>query len=347
MAHWADSLTEKEVEGTLACVDVLKEVPWAAPLLAIARAIVGKLLVGVADREAYAKNPVSSAEKSFLFELRFAAALATAGVNATYEHGAGVGDSTVDFLVHLEPRPWLVELVSLHESVALKAATWSHVDASSSSVKVETFGFALGLDKEKPKQTDEGETLKAQERIGAKVFDSNGKKAVKFPGPGAAVHMLVVDARGFLGSGIGDTADWHHIVYGADGLRPELVKVWKDATTGKEAPIRGLLEADCPLPAAALVRERLHVIAFVCEKDFAPGELGKRMVFCWNPFRFESEDAAREALAHWPIQRRALTASPIQLDNPARPLEVRFESGPTSRWSEAARSPPREPRCAH
>lgn len=303
MAHWVDALTDKEVEGTLACVDTLKTVPWAAPLLATTRSIVDKLLVGLTDHEAYAKNPVSAAEKSFLFELRFAAALASAGISATYEHGAGVGDTTVDFLVHLEPRPWLVELVSLHESAAFKAATWDQVETDGSGAKVNTFGFALGLDKEEPKQSEEGETLKAQERIGAKVFDSKSKKPLKFPEPGPAIHMLMVDARGFLGSGMGDKADWHQIVYGSEGLPPELVKFWKDPHTGKEAPIRGLLEHECPLPAAALIRERLHILAFVCERDFNPGELRERTFICCNPALFGSEDVARETLARWPIQR--------------------------------------------
>jgi hypothetical protein len=91
-------------------------------------------------------------------------------------------------------------------------------------------------------------------------------------------------------------------MYGAEGLPPELVKFWKDPNTGKEAPIRGLLDPECPLPAAALVRERIHVIAFVCEKDFTPGELRERTFMCCNPSQFESEDAAGEALAHWPIR---------------------------------------------
>ena len=303
MAYWADSLTKREVEGTLACVDLLKAVHWAAPLLATTKGIVDKLLVGIVDRKAYAASPLLAAEKSLLFEIRVAAALATAGVDATYEHRAGVGDSTVDFLVRLEPRPWLVELVSLHESVAVKAAAWSRVDEDESGAKIERFGFSLGLDNEEPKQTDEGETLKAQQRIGAKVFDSREKKPVKFPAPGAAVHMLLVDARGFLGGGLGDEADWRHLVYGASGLRPELVKLWKDPYTGKEAAIRGLFEAECPLPAAALVRERLHVIAFVCETDFAPNELRERMVMCCNPLLFESEATARATIARWPIRR--------------------------------------------
>ena len=144
------------------------------------------------DKKAYQANPLQPSEMSLLFEIRFARALTDAGLSAQYEHCAGVGNSTVDFLVDGDP-PWLVELVSLHESNAFKAASWK------SGVWA---GFQMGTNANDLRQSEEGETLKAQERIGGKVFD--GQQPIKFPEPNGSIHMIMVDARGFLGDGHGD-----------------------------------------------------------------------------------------------------------------------------------------------
>lgn len=52
-----------------------------------------------------------NAPSGLLFELRFAADLQRAGGTATYEFKTGVGESSVDFLIHSSPE-WLVELAS-------------------------------------------------------------------------------------------------------------------------------------------------------------------------------------------------------------------------------------------
>jgi hypothetical protein len=57
-----------------------------------------------------------------LFELRYAHDLARADVAPVYEYPTGVGDSKVDFKLPGKV-PWLVELVSIRESDAMKAAT--------------------------------------------------------------------------------------------------------------------------------------------------------------------------------------------------------------------------------
>ena len=117
---WADSLTTEEVDATLEAARQLGAVPWAAPLLDGTKPILDRLRAGVNDRDAYRANPLRPSDMSFLFEIRFARSLAMAGLAAEYEHGAGVGKSSVDFRVNLDP-PWLVELVSLHESDGFKS----------------------------------------------------------------------------------------------------------------------------------------------------------------------------------------------------------------------------------
>jgi hypothetical protein len=116
-----------------------------------------------------------------------------------------------------------------------RVGTRTGKDESGSDVQV--FGFSLGLDKDKPKQSAEGETLRAQRCIGAKVF-GDSKRPIKFPEPADAVNMVMADARGYLGSGIGDGADWHQIVSGARGLWPELVQHWVDPKTGSRRRFR-------------------------------------------------------------------------------------------------------------
>ena len=292
---WADSLKTEEVAGTLDAVDQLGGVGWAAPLLSQAASILDRLRVGLTDKDAYLANPITPAEMSFLFEIRFARALANARLTATYEHPAGVGNSTVDFRVDLDP-PWLIELVSLHESDAFKAATWTDGVFH---------GYLLRTDADDPKQSEEGEALKAQERIGAKVFDRK-HGPIKFPEPDGSVHMVMVDARGFMGNGHGNAADWRQIIHRPVGVEHHLVKHWTNPQTGMTAPIRGLFEQACPLPAAQVARDRLHIIGFVCESSFTKFEIHQQSFYLCNPARFASEEAARVTMSQWPLRRQAL-----------------------------------------
>jgi hypothetical protein len=304
---WADTLTTEEVDVTLEAARLLSAVPWAAPLLDGTKPILDRLRAGVTDRETYRKNPLRPAEMSFLFEIRFARSLAMVGLDAAYEHGAGVGNSSVDFRVDLDP-PWLVELVSLHESDGFKAAAWRSGAWQ---------GFALHTGADDARQSEEGETLKAQERIGAKVFDRK-QGPIKFPAPGAAINMVMVDARGFLGDGGGDQADWHQIAYGPHGLEDHFVKQWTNPTTGVRAPIKGLFEPGCPLLAAGTAQARLHIIGFVCERSFAPDEIKEKSFYCCNPALFENEEAARTAMARWPLRRTATGPGPKSSVSPNR-----------------------------
>ena len=206
---------------------------------------------------------------------------------------AGVGNSTVDFRVDLDP-PWLVELVSLHESDAFKAATWTDGPFQ---------GYALRTDADDPKQSEEGETLKAQERIGAKVFDQK-HGPIKFPEPAGSIHMVMVDGRGFMGDGHGDAADWRQMIHGPIGLEDHLVKHWTNPKTDLRAPITGLFEQACPLPAARIAQDRLHAIGFICESSFTGSEIQQQSFYLCNPARFANEEAARATMSLWPLRRR-------------------------------------------
>ncbi|MGO8763092.1 MAG: hypothetical protein ACLP2P_16250 [Desulfobaccales bacterium] len=291
---WADSLTEEEVEGTLGAADQLVSVTWAAPLLNRTKPILDRLRIGKDDWELYRKNPLKPSEKSFLFEIRFANSLAMAGVTAEYEHSTGEGNTTVDFKVNLDP-PWLVELVSLHESEAFKEACFTSGELQ---------GFMLSSNAIDPRQSEEGEIIKAQERIGSKLYDKK-RGPIKFPKPNEAIHMVMVDARGFLGDGQGDKADWRQIAHGPHGLKDCFIRFWTDPKTGQCAPIRGLFEQSCPLPASRVIQERLHIIGFVCERTFEEGEIKERAFYCGNPAMFENEEKERIVISNWPLIRKA------------------------------------------
>lgn len=294
---WADSLTEAEVQGTLSAADQLVSVNWAAPLLSRTKSILERLHIGKVNKKIYLENPLKPSEKSFLFEIRFAHSLVMAGVTAEYEHSTGEGNTTVDFKVNLDP-PWLVELVSLHESEAFKKASWK------SGVWQ---GFKLSSNATDPRESEEGEILKAQERIGSKLLCDKKQRPIKFPEPKGAIHLLMVDARGFLGDGQGDKADWSQIAYGPLGLEDHFIRFWTDPRTGQCAPIRGLFEQNCPLLASRVIQARLHVIGFVCESTFAAGEIKERAFYCCNPALFENnEEKIRIVMSHWPLIRTAV-----------------------------------------
>ena len=105
----ADRLRATEVESKKRAISGLRTVPWAGPLL---------------DRFRE-KGGECPHNRDLMFEIRFAFELHRAGVTAQYEYRSGVGTSTVDFRVPGDP-DWLIELVSIRPSEAMKRATHEH-----------------------------------------------------------------------------------------------------------------------------------------------------------------------------------------------------------------------------
>lgn len=291
---WADILITSEVDATLRAADALSKADWAAPLLATVRPILEKIKLGKEDLAARQANPVTAGDRGFLFEIRYAQALAAAGLKANYEYSAGVNGTTIDFKVDAG-LSWLIELVSLRESQAVKDAMWTDGIFS---------GLSLTTTAADPKQSEEGEILKAQERIAAKCWDNGSKRPVKFPVPNEAIHMLMVDARGYLGTGQGDICDWHHIALGARGLPEFAIRFWTDPRNNQRSPIAGLFEPSCPLAASAAVRERIHIIGFVCENTFEQGEIAEETILCGNPFLINSNEVGENIIASWPLMKK-------------------------------------------
>ncbi|MCG8447377.1 MAG: hypothetical protein MI753_16890 [Hyphomicrobiales bacterium] len=284
------SLSTEEVVATLRAADALASVPWAKPLLKHNADTVNNLRIRLDDRTA--GRPVRDNERGLLCELRYAETLHHAEARAEYEVNAGVGDTTVDFCVLSEPT-WLVELVGLRASKAVEAATndngvYASLVLSSPQPKA-TFAEQI--------QSEEAEIIKAQERIGEKAFRQG--TPVKFPQPAGKIQMIMVDVRGFIGGG-GDHYDWRHIANGPNGLPDCAIRTWTNPNSRVNEPIAGLFEERCRGRAAPTIRERIHVIGFVCEKTFEPGEIASSTVYCFNPHLVG--DTVRAAYEAWPLR---------------------------------------------
>src|ERR1700674_1250338 len=129
-------LTGREADFKKSVMDELADTPWAKPLV----------------DDINATGGLTGDNKAKLFELRFGHSLHGAGILPRYET-AGEGQSTLDFGFTSGGRDFLVEMMRLEETDAVRAAT-----------KVEEFtegavmiSRRLTTNAENPKQSPEGE----------------------------------------------------------------------------------------------------------------------------------------------------------------------------------------------
>jgi hypothetical protein len=313
------TLSEREATATQLALDVLRSVPWATQL--VARVVEG--------------GGLSTANMPFLFEARFGLALHDCGIAPEYEYAAGVGETTVDF----QFGPWLVELYSLDESDALKAATWE-MGSSFGRVLLTAPPFCPGgaerterklqrdlalLDagaesdavKEVIRREVQAEHLKTQEHQKELFKQSPGAEIVKaiervvgkasrdgqpakFPEPdGSRYSMLVVDARA-VGAAGPDRHDCRLIAYGANAVSEWIDHHMVDAK-GRAHPIRGAFDAGAKMRDAQNFRERVHFLGIVAEETYDRDELQYSIRFYHNPHLFRSCEEARAALETFPL----------------------------------------------
>jgi hypothetical protein len=266
-----DFLTGREADFTKSVMDELTDTPWAKPLV----------------DDINATGGLTGDNKAKLFELRFGHSLHKAGILPRYETG-GEGQSTLDYGFTSSGRDFLVEMMRLEETDAVQAATTTEKFADGAVM----VGRHLSTDAKDPRQSEEGETLKAVERICQK-FERGGKPH-KFPVPGAAAHVLLVDFRTLLNGG--DEYDRVHV-----GLGGELVPSEAHRRYWKGNLITGVFSPKTKLRGAAEARERLHFIGFVNEKSYEMGAFGPAIQFIANPHLFKTPEEARAALAGWPL----------------------------------------------
>ena len=264
----------REVDFDEHAMNVLTNVTWAQPLLACLNA----------------RGGVKPENIGLLFELRFALELYRAGITAEYEYATGVGDSSIDFRFK-HGQEWLIEVVSVFESEAVKRATRQEDQC------YETLLMTNDAD---PTQSPEGEMIRVGEKIGDKVFDKRKGKPTKFPIPNGAIHLIVVDMRGYLGRGLNSSRgnyrpDYLQIAYGTNGNSLEsswMPRTWPDAS-GNRMPIKGLFEKTNPLKSAALIQQRIHFLGFVHERQYSEGEIADVGFYIPNISIFNGKQEAR------------------------------------------------------
>jgi hypothetical protein len=266
-----DTFSEDEAKGADEMMRDLAGVAWAQPLLKVIST--GGGLTGV--------------NKPFFFELRFSHALHAAGIAPSYEI-PGEGDSTIDYGFANGGHEFRVEMMRLTETQAAKEATHESVGAHG----IPWISRALGTNAENPKQSEEGETLKAIERICQKC--ERGGKPYKFLPPDKSINVLLVDFRTFLNGG--DIHDRIHVALGGKHVGGIYRRYWKGNL------ISGVFSPETTLKGAAEARERIHLIGFVNEKAYGAGAFAPATQFVANPYLFASADEARAVLAAWPLQ---------------------------------------------
>lgn len=140
-----------------------------------------------------------------LLEIRIACAFQRNSIRPQYEFSAGSGTKSVDFHVHGFPE-WLIEVVSLTESDAVKDATED--DGLFTSVVLSSLS-------DDPRHSEEGEILRAMEHI--------ADKAEKFPEPSPGIfHVILTDNRGYaIGMADRGGPEYLRIIYGLEYLLPE------------------------------------------------------------------------------------------------------------------------------
>jgi hypothetical protein len=270
-----DSLTRGEGDYAQTIMDELKDQAWAAPILA-----------GIRDN-----GGIAQANKDRMFELRFAYALYGQGIAPQYEI-PGEGQSTIDFGFTGNGQRWRVEMVRLGETRAAKEATDSVVDEDG----IPWTSRILHTDADDPKQSTEGETLKAVERICQKC-ESKGRPH-KFPVCDGAYHAMLVDLRTFVNGG--DVHDRIHVALGAESVAPQYRLFWENR------PITGVFSKATNLRGAAECRARVHFLGFVHERAYRAGEFAGATQFIANPSLFAGVPEARAAIATWPLQPATL-----------------------------------------
>jgi hypothetical protein len=273
-ANFFDTFTDREATRMQTVMAELDRVPWAQSILHGVQQDGG--LVG--------KNMTR------FFELRFGHALHTAGIAVAYEV-PGEGGSTLDFGFTSKNQPWKVEMMRLHETQAAKAATTTEVDENG----IIWFKQSLSSINEDKKQSPEGETLKAVERICQKC--ERGGKPYKFPDPGQTLHTILVDMRTFKNGG--DVPDRIHIGLGGEYVSEVFRMYW--GPPEKRELIAGVFAPRTKVKGAAQARERVHFIGFVRERTFEPSELRNVIQFVANPALFD-DAALKAAMDSWPLQ---------------------------------------------
>ncbi len=274
-ASFFDTFTGSEAERIEIAIAELDRLAWAQGILQRVRQNGG--LKG--------KNMAS------FFELRFGHAVHQAGIRVEYEV-PGEGNSTLDFGFVSKGQAWKVEMMRLLETDAAKAATTTEVDENG----IRWTRQLLSSTNEDKRQSPEGETLKAVQRICQKC-EFEGKPH-NFQKPEKVLHAILVDMRTFKNGG--DVHDRIHIGLGGEYVASPYRMYWGEGENRKL--ISGVFGPQTVTKGATEARERVHFIGFVRERSFQSGEFSTVTKFVANPYLFKDAAAVKMAIDTWPLQ---------------------------------------------
>ena len=267
---WSDTLSVEEATYAKSAICALKRVRWAATLL----------------RELDRDGGISAKAIPKLFEARIAYALHQCKVEVEYQ-SMGAGAKLVDFYVHGDPS-WLIEAVSLRESAAIKRATRDQeLFLPEGGSRVNVSYLHLSSDAADEKCSEEGELLKAMERIALKARQFPDLSSMRF-------HVILTDMRGFLGHG-GDRGDYRVIAYGSQDVQGDDTPLWRNQ------PILGLFDPRNNRDDARFVRQRVHFLGFVREQQYCEGEIQTEGYYLVNPALL-LDDQARKTFRSYPLR---------------------------------------------
>jgi hypothetical protein len=71
---------------------------------------------------------------------------------------------------------------------------------------------------------------------------------------------------------------------------------------GKRTLVTGVFNPRTKLKGAEIVRERLHLLGFVNEREFKADSFGGSVQFVANPYLIKTEEEARAIANAWPLK---------------------------------------------
>lgn len=257
---------EREVLYSSECRDVLRLAPWARPL-----------------ERPIDNRGLEKADPSLRFELRVGRLLSDRSPAVQYEWPTGVGGSTVDFRVVLG-KDWLIELTEVVMAYEVDQQCNWHA-TSDPGVFRRAVHLGSGRDHEHRHLTPEGDSMRLRDKI--------VEKARKFPAPGERVHAVLVRANSFQ-LGAADIDDWLQLAYGPEAVREEAQLTFQgNEVAGLFAPAND---------DTRTLRERVHLVGFARERDFAPDEIARRAIWARNPELVASTSKAQDLLDGGPLK---------------------------------------------
>ncbi|VEG91212.1 hypothetical protein [Legionella spiritensis] len=289
---WTDGLSTDEVYFSIQSAQKLRTLGWTKKLLNDKK-ISHALQVQSDPKRTYSDlNEIKSA----LFEVRFAYALHTARLEASYEFRTNVANTSVDFKVQRQNATWLIELTSLRESNAVKEAT---------SIDEEGYYQFLSIDRRDGNSVKVVELIKLQNAIYNKMCksDNSGIIPIKFPSPSNQTYnIIVVDSRS-LSSGITDYYDFAIAVYGSNSVKDIcdgiFCRQFRNRQTGQLSPLQGIFEETNNHHCSTMIRERIHFVCFIHEKTYTENEIFDEMMVFKNPKYFTSDSDVEKI---WPFK---------------------------------------------